>query len=235
MENSPINSEPISPGAETNGHGKTAFESELLESRAQLEAALKAGQMGSWRLDLASGVLTASDTCKSNFGREPGEKFTYENLSDSIHPDDREQWSSEVDAAIASCSDLKIEYRTIWPDGTTHWIMVRGNCFSGPDGRTSSLAGITVDITERKLAERKLEENSRFNQEVIDSLAAHIAVVDSDGVITAVNDAWRRFACENGADWSMKGVGIGVNYLDVCRTTVGPDEMDAKAIYQGIR
>lgn len=214
--------------------GVTSVEKELRESRAQLDTALKAGRMGSWELDLAAGLLTSSDTCKANFGRSSADEFTYQDLADSIHPDDRQRWSDAVAAAIAKGSEFAIEYRTIWPDETVHWIVVRGNCFPGPDGTTTRLAGVTVDITERKIDEQKLEENSRFNQDVIDSLAAHIAVLDKDGTITAVNEAWRRFAAENGAGPTMKGVGPGVSYLNVCRASKGSDGAEARAIYHGI-
>lgn len=229
---------PASGKSSANGGSETpatSYQQELIESRARLETALKAGLMGSWMLDLEAGVLTSSDTCKRNFGRRPDESFTYQDLAASIHPDDKQHWSDRVGEAIAQSSEFEIEYRTIWPDGSTHWIAVRGNCFPGVSGQTATLAGVTVDITDRKLAEEQLEETSRFNQEVIDSLASHIGVLDRDGVITAVNEAWRRFAVENGADWTMKGVGVGVNYLEVCRTTLGPDEAEAKIIYQGIK
>jgi PAS domain-containing protein len=45
-------------------------------------------------------------------------------------------------------------------------------------------------------------------------MAANIAVIDSEGNITAVNDAWKRFAHEN--DGAAVADSVGVNYLDVC-------------------
>jgi PAS domain S-box-containing protein len=90
------------------------------------------------------------------------------------------------------------------------------------------------DITERKEAEEALRETENLNQEVIDSLPTHIAVLDKQGTITAVNRAWRRFAIENGADWTMKGVGIGSNYLNVCQSAKSDDAADGKAIYEGL-
>lgn len=45
-----------------------------------------------------------------------------------------------------------------------------------------------------------LEESERFRGAVLDSLAAHVAVLDERGTILATNAAWRRFAEENGGD-----------------------------------
>jgi PAS domain S-box-containing protein len=210
-------------------------EEELQNSQVRLKMALKAGRLGLWELNSATGELECSDTCKANFGRPPDASFTYQELTDSIHPDDRERWSRVVDGAIEGCSDFELEYRTTWPDGSLHWILVRGTCFPGDDGKTTSLAGITADITDRKAVEEKLIEGSEFNQEIIDSLASHVSVLDKNGVITAVNEAWRRFACANGADWTMRGVGIGIDYLAVCDATQGHEKEDADIISRGIR
>jgi two-component system CheB/CheR fusion protein len=64
-----------------------------------------------------------------------------------------------------------------------------------------------------------LHEVSRL-QNIIDALAPHIAVLDSRGVITMVNQAWARFSAENG-DANMRRTGPGVDYLDVCRDESG--------------
>jgi two-component system CheB/CheR fusion protein len=50
---------------------------------------------------------------------------------------------------------------------------------------------------------------------VVDSLPEHIAVVDREGSIVAVNDAWKRYARENGE--AAERCNEGVNYLTVCR------------------
>ena len=72
-----------------------------------------------------------------------------------------------------------------------------------------------------------LHEASRL-QDIIDALAEHIAVLNSDGVITLVNQSWRHFAQENG-DQHLLHTGPGINYLAVC----SPDLMGATQ--QGVR
>ena len=46
---------------------------------------------------------------------------------------------------------------------------------------------------------------------VLNSLSAHIAILDEDGVILETNQAWQRFAAENAAGEDDHSV--GVNYL----------------------
>lgn len=53
---------------------------------------------------------------------------------------------------------------------------------------------------------------------VLDALTASICVVDGNGVIVAVNEAWRQFSNDNGG----RGSFLGQNYLEVCRRASGP-------------
>jgi PAS domain S-box-containing protein len=97
------------------------------------------------------------------------------------------------------------------------------------------VAVLFTDITSRVRAEESLRESSEFNQDVIDSITSHIAVLDENGEITAINEAWRQFAVENGADWTMNGIGVGTNYLDVCINAHGDFAEEADAIHKGIK
>lgn len=52
---------------------------------------------------------------------------------------------------------------------------------------------------------------------VFDAMPAHIAVLDGQGMIVAVNQAWKQFAEEN--DGQFQHWGVGTNYLDVVRAS----------------
>ena len=68
---------------------------------------------------------------------------------------------------------------------------------------------------------------------VLNSLSAHIAILDQDGVILETNTAWRQFASRHGmpADYDARGI----NYLDICDASKGSDEEDAFKVAEGIR
>jgi signal transduction histidine kinase len=65
-------------------------------------------------------------------------------------------------------------------------------------------------------------------------LSSHIAVVNSDGYIVAVNEAWRRFAIQNG-DEKLQHTCVGVNYLEVCSMSASHGEPMGEAALQGIK
>jgi two-component system CheB/CheR fusion protein len=78
-----------------------------------------------------------------------------------------------------------------------------------------------------------LHEVSRL-QHIIDSLAENIAVLNSNGVITLVNSAWRRFAADNG-DPDMVRSGPGANYLAICDSAFDAADRSAAETQRGLR
>ena len=68
---------------------------------------------------------------------------------------------------------------------------------------------------------------------ILNALPAHIALLDAQGFIVSVNDAWRRFSVANilqGPDY-----GVGLNYLDACDRAQGDDSLEARPAVAGIR
>lgn len=63
-----------------------------------------------------------------------------------------------------------------------------------------------------------------------------MAVLDRDGVILNVNAGWKRYAADNGAGEGVAATrtGIGVNYLEVCRSAEGADRESALQMADGI-
>ena len=79
-----------------------------------------------------------------------------------------------------------------------------------------------------------LHQVSRL-QHIIDALSEHIAVLNSAGVITLVNTAWRKFAEANG-DPELVHSGPGVNYLEVCKDIhEPPNDPTALSAQRGVR
>ena len=68
---------------------------------------------------------------------------------------------------------------------------------------------------------------------VLDSLSAHIAILDANGVILETNRAWRNFSAESGMppDFEYRGI----NYLSVCDATTSSDADIAREVANGIR
>ena len=88
-----------------------------------------------------------------------------------------------------------------------------------------------IRALEQELAERR--ELERTQAAILDALPAHIALLDCDGSIVAVNEPWRKFAKIN--ELSSPEGHLGRNYLAVCDNSTGPYSAEARAVAEGIR
>lgn len=89
------------------------------------------------------------------------------------------------------------------------------------EARTKELAltneELKTEIQNRARYEQDLRESEIFTRAILNSLSAHIAVIDKDGRIVAVNEAWENFAKQNCIEENIKRTGVGQNYLEICR------------------
>lgn len=72
-----------------------------------------------------------------------------------------------------------------------------------------------------------------FFQKTLDSLRAHIAILNGDGGIVAVNAAWNHFARSHGLVEEF--CGPGANYLRACDRATGECSEEAGEVADGIR
>ncbi len=101
-------------------------------------------------------------------------------------------------------------------------------------GVITNYVGVKIDITDRKRMERQLQDNAAFTASILDSLTSHIAVLDADGVIVAVNSAWQKFAKDNGKP-EHKVCKSGDNYLKVCQRSFNYSQLkQAVTVQYGI-
>ncbi|MBI3806115.1 MAG: PAS domain S-box protein [Nitrospirae bacterium] len=95
------------------------------------------------------------------------------------------------------------------------------------------LTVILRDVTERKVAEEALKSSNVFTHAVLNSLSAHICVLDKNGVILKTNDAWEEFVRSN-SNRAVSSIEVGQNYLDVCRQAIARGELPAQVIVDGV-
>lgn len=88
-----------------------------------------------------------------------------------IHPADREQVLAALKKLPSQFYDL--EYRIIHPDGTVRWIRDRAFPTRNKKGEIYRIAGITDDVTERKLADERL----KASRQQLRDLAARLDLV----------------------------------------------------------
>jgi signal transduction histidine kinase/DNA-binding response OmpR family regulator len=146
---------------------------EISETGQQLQDALRAGHLGSWTLTIENLVLDADETCRAHFGRQPRTPFSYDDLRRAAHQDDAAHMQRTFDHSLRTGVDYVIEYRTIWADGSAHWIDMRARALKNPSGAVVKLVGVSSDITARKTSELEREsllDELAFEREALSDL-----------------------------------------------------------------
>jgi hypothetical protein len=83
-------------------------------------------------------------------------------------------------------------------------------------------------------AQRQLRETGAVKQAaILNSLPAHIMLLDNQGTIVAANDSWRQLNFDDASQGPAYGA--GPNYLESCDNAQGAGEMPPHQIAAGIR
>ena len=104
------------------------------------------------------------------------------------------------------------------------------------DTVTHAPSATTYLLPETQVELQRMERSERLHSAeraaILDALPAHVAILDRTGVITAVNEAWRRFARENG--YLAPHDGVGSNYMEVCASALGAEQQEGAKVACGI-
>jgi diguanylate cyclase (GGDEF)-like protein/PAS domain S-box-containing protein len=156
-----------------------------------------------------------------------------------VHPDDQARLKNARNKARQG--GLDEEFRVVRPDGGVRWLHLTTIPLHNAEGHVDSIGGVASDITgfvEQRnelrvsLAEQRLQAEVQRN--ILDALPANIAILDANGIITEVNQSWRKFAADNAAS----NEAIGDNYLSVCdsvQSQSSDEAREARELADGIR
>jgi len=158
-------------------------------SEAQMQLAVKASGVGMWDWDLITRQMVYTDQMAVYLGLSPDTSASDERVRACLHPDDRKRVERMHQRILAEKTEYSTEYRTIWPDGSMHWLLARGRGIYDAHGKPTHLLGACMDITELKQAEEALRESEARFRRFVDSNIIGIALVDLEGNIREANDA----------------------------------------------
>jgi two-component system, sensor histidine kinase and response regulator len=190
-------------------------EAELRESRAHLQLALQASNIGPWDWDLINNQVRFSREWKQQLGYAENEITSdLSEFSSRLHPEDAERIAAMLELCMADPSkEYDVEFRMRHKDGTYRWIHTRGSLHYDTAGRPVRMLGCHLDITDRRLAQEELREAKvaatlregaeRYNF-LADTVPQIIWTARPDGGLDYYNKAWFDYTgltLEETKDW----------------------------------
>ena len=142
---------------------REALSRDLQESKAWLEEAQQVSHVGYWVWDLQTNNLNFSDENYRIFGLTPEEgAIDLDKVREMIHPDDREMVFRTAEQAVSSGLRADCEHRLFRPNGEMRIVHSLGDLKKDLSGRPYQMFGTTQDITERKSAEKALQQSQFY-------------------------------------------------------------------------
>jgi PAS domain S-box-containing protein len=152
-------------------------EEALRQTNRELSEARRLAGVGSWHWDIQNDIAIWSEELYRIAGRDPMLPApNYKECPGLLSAESWERLQRAADATLRDGRSYELDLEMIRPDGTTRWVTARGEAVSDTTGRIVRLRGTTQDITERKLAQEKLQEYER----AVEGLEEMIVVVDRE-------------------------------------------------------
>jgi PAS domain S-box-containing protein len=183
---------------------QTERERATMETQLQLSAvvqssderfrlAAQAGRMYAYEWDAVTDLVTRSGEYLNILGLSSSEaQLTREQISATVHPDDRALFTDSVGQVTPENPTSKISYRVIRSDGSVIWVQKNARAFFDEQGRLQRMVGMVADITERKRAEDALagvsgrlitaqeQERTRIARDLHDDIAQRLALLANE-------------------------------------------------------
>jgi two-component system, sensor histidine kinase and response regulator len=163
--------------------------SALKESESRYRSLVEDAVEGIYRTSTEGRFLSANPALARILGYDSAEDVL-QNITDFstqlyVDYDDRKKLLQ----ILVECGYVtNFEVRWYRKDRRQVWVNLNSRAVYDDEGKLAYLEGICEDITERKLAQKKLQRLSEFQSQLINTAATAIFTVDRDRVVTTVND-----------------------------------------------
>ena len=208
-------------------------ETTFADAARRLQLATEVTGTGVWDWDLRTNAILWDAQMFALYGLEQT-AMTYDIWKATVHPDDFDEQAAILQETVRTRGRSERQFRIRRAsDGALRIIYASEVTVTDAAGEPVRVVGVNRDMTDQLQVATAVRDSEQFLQSTLDALSSHIAILDEQGTIIGVNDAWSRFALKNQARKRLRGTGD--NYLKLCDEARGRFSEEAKPMAAGIR
>lgn len=195
----------------------------LAETRRRVRELLEDARLASWEWHPDSGEIVFSDVLNADTTHT---RASLDGLLGALPAAEREGARDDFAAFVRGDREEVVRrHSSPGVNGSTMLLEIRARAVRDEEGALVCVRGVAQQVSAGETGMGELLRARDFFQGTLDSLPAHIAVLDERGEIIMTNRAWSTFASANHAG---AAVGIGANYLTACDQAID-DELASRA------
>lgn len=196
----------------------------LKQSEERLQLAISGANDGIWDWNMKTDVLYLSPRWKQMLGYDEDElPHVFDSFEQLLHPDDKARVMNILDEYLKGKIPIfSTEFRMRHKNGSTRWILGRGEALRDEHGAPYRMTGSHTDITERKYAEQALIVERNNAQRYLDVAEVILVAIDEQARIMLINRKGQQVLGYTDSEL------IGKDWFQAC---LPPDEIETTFAY----
>jgi PAS domain S-box-containing protein len=212
----------------------------LIESEARLQEALSAGGVTTFDWDLRAGMSRRSENAAHMLGFDPKNPLSATEFLARMHPDDLARYKALLQSVRPDRPSVAASFRFTRMDGREIWLEQASRAEFDAAGRLVRIRGLTIDVTERKLAQEHQDTLMAELDHRVKNVLARIAMVamstrqgssSMDEFVRTLDGRIQALAAAHSVLSQSRWYGAGL--MDLVRRQLAPYTTDANTTISG--
>ncbi len=153
------------------------LEKRVQQRTAELNEAQRIAHFGNWYFEVETNVVTWSEELYRIYGLNPAlPPPPYPEHQQLFTPESWQQLTTSFAHTLESGTPYELTLEMVRPDGNPGWMLVRGERVNDATGNCVGMRGVSLDITERKLADARIQQ---LNEDLEDRVLQRTAQLEA--------------------------------------------------------